>query len=304
MTAGQATTDCNPVGEPDLDCGFGFVFADSAVGLTPDPTPPVIAATLSPPAPNGQNGFYTSDVGVTWSVSDPGSTVTATSGCGPATVSTDTPGATLACSATSAGGTASGAATVKRDASPPTPPAFSGIGAGQIFEQAFLPPGSSVACTASDPTSGIDPSGCVVGGYSSAVGHHTLTGTVRNGAGLTSAGTLDYDVIPTKPAISRLSTARTVRLRRFLRSGVLLHVSVARAGTLLRAVATGPRRSSAARITRAGAGPGRVTLRLKPTRRGRTLLRPRRRTLLKLAVTARPRVGTPLTLRRTVAVRR
>jgi subtilisin family serine protease len=300
MTSGQATTDCNPVGEPDLDCGFGFVFADGVLNLTPDPTPPVITPTLSPAAPEGSNGFYTRDVGLTWSVSDPGSIVTATSGCDPATVSADTPGTTLTCSATSGGGTASKAVTVKRDASPPTVPVLTGI-AAQAYEQAFLPPASSIGCTADDPTSGIDPSGCIVSGYSPAIGRHTLVGTVRNNAGLTAVGSLEYDVIPTKPAISRLTAARTVALSRFLRRGLLARVGVARAGTRLTATLTGRGRVA---LTVRTAGAGRAALRLRPTRRGKALLRPRRRTLLKLVVTAMPRVGAPLTLRRTVVVRR
>jgi hypothetical protein len=59
-----------------------------------------------------------------------------------------------------------------------------------------------------------------------------------------------------------------------------------------------------ARITRGGAGPGRVALRLKTTHRGRALLRSRRRSVLKLSVTAKPRVGARRTLKRTVVVRR
>jgi hypothetical protein len=115
---------------------------------------------------------------------------------------------------------------------------------------------------------------------------------------------LGYDVIPTRPAISRLTAARAMSLSGFLRAGVLARVVVTRPGTLLTGKATGPRRVLVARITRSGAGPGRIALRLKPTRRGRVLLRSRRRTVLKLAVTAKPRVGAPLTLKRTVVVRR
>lgn len=300
MTDAQATTDCNPVGEPDFLCGFGFVFADAALNLFADPTPPVITPVLSPAAPQGGNGFYTSDVGVSWSVSDPGSVVSATSGCDPATVSTDTTGATFACSATSAGGEATQSVTVKRDASPPTVPVFGGIEA-QTYELAFLPAASSVACAASDPTSGLA-GACQVSGHSRALGAHTLVGTATNGAGLTATATLPYTVVATKPAISRSSAPRSIKLKTFLRSGLLAKVSVARARTKLTAELKGP--GGRVALKRLTAGSGRKQLRLRPTRSAKKRLRARRRSVLKLAVTAKPLAGARLTLRRNVVVRR
>jgi subtilisin family serine protease len=299
MTAGQATNDCTLAGDPDVDCGFGFVFADGALSLVPDPTPPVISPSVNPPAPNGANGFHTTGVGVTWSVSDPGSKVTTATGCSPSSIATDTAGVTLTCSATSGGGSASQSVTVKRDASPPAPPTFTGITA-RTFERAFVPAAAAVGCTSADPTSGAT---CTVAGYDAGLGTHTLFATARNGAGLTSTGTLTYTVIRTRPAISRLTAARLVSLRGFLRSGVLARVTVARPGTRLTAVLTGPGGIRVARVVRT-AGAGRASLRLRAARRGRALLRGRRRTPLKLALSSRPKVGLPLTLRRSVVVRR
>jgi hypothetical protein len=305
MTSSQATNECKPLGdEPDSLCGFGFVFADGALSLVPDPTPPVITPVLSPAAPNGLNGFYTGNVNVSWSVTDPGSLVTGTSGCGPATVSADTLGATFECSATSGGGSASQTVTVKRDATTPTVPVFTGGIASRTFERAFLPPASRVGCTASDATSGIDASGCVVSGYSAAIGRHTLVGTARDNAGLTATASLAYVVIRTKPAISLLRAVRAVAQKRLLRSGLLAHVNVTRGGTRLTALLTGPQGVRVARLVRSRAGAGQAGLRLRPTRRGRALLLSRRkRTVLKLWVTARPRVGGTVTLRRGVTVR-
>jgi len=82
-----------------------------------DPTPPVIVPHVAGPLGNG--GWYTGDVTVTWDVSDPQSPVSSTAGCDPVTISADTAGATLTCTATSDGGTASADVTVKRDATPP-----------------------------------------------------------------------------------------------------------------------------------------------------------------------------------------
>jgi hypothetical protein len=83
-----------------------------------DPTPPEIV-----PHVEGKlnNGWYTGDVTVTWSVTDAQSPSSiATSGCDPTAITADTRGTTLTCTATSDGGTASASVTVKRDATPPT----------------------------------------------------------------------------------------------------------------------------------------------------------------------------------------
>ncbi|MGH3370100.1 MAG: hypothetical protein ACRDPR_08865, partial [Nocardioidaceae bacterium] len=68
----------------------------------------------------GDDGWYTSDVDVSWSVVDEESAITGSSGCGAVTQSTDSAGTTYTCTATSAGGTASESVTVKRDATAPT----------------------------------------------------------------------------------------------------------------------------------------------------------------------------------------
>ncbi len=82
-----------------------------------DPTPPVIEPVVS--GTPGNNGWYTSDVTVTWTITDGESAVTSTSGCDAVTITADTAGTTLTCTATSSGGTASASVTVKRDATAP-----------------------------------------------------------------------------------------------------------------------------------------------------------------------------------------
>ena len=80
-----------------------------------DRTPPEVTATVDPAQPDGENGFYTGDVRVNWTVVDRESQPT-TNGCGPVTVDRDTgdSGITLTCTATSAGGMTSKSVTVKR----------------------------------------------------------------------------------------------------------------------------------------------------------------------------------------------
>jgi hypothetical protein len=82
-----------------------------------DTTPPVIAPNIS--GTLGNNGWYTSDVDVSWTVTDPESVIS-TSGCNPITINADTAGQTLTCSATSTGGTNSQSVTIMRDATAPT----------------------------------------------------------------------------------------------------------------------------------------------------------------------------------------
>jgi len=82
-----------------------------------DTTPPNVFSGLSGIV--GGDGWFTSDVDVYWGAWDPDTPVTNWSGCDPTHVTTDTPGTTFTCTATSEGGAASASATIKRDATPP-----------------------------------------------------------------------------------------------------------------------------------------------------------------------------------------
>ena len=108
--------------DPDSDDDGVSDGAEVAAGTDPlappsDTTPPVITPTVT--GTLGNNGWYTSDVNVSWTVTDPNSTVASQTGCGPTTVSTDTASITFTCTATSTGGTASRSVTLKRDATAP-----------------------------------------------------------------------------------------------------------------------------------------------------------------------------------------
>ena len=139
-----------------------------------DTTPPAITPTVS--GTLGANGWYTSNVNVSWAVTDAQSSIGAQSGCGTVAITADTSGATYTCTATSAGGTSSKSVTIKRDATRPaatiTAPAS---GATYALNQSVT---ANYAC--SDALSG--PAGC--------------TGTVANGAGIntSTAGTKTFAV--------------------------------------------------------------------------------------------------------------
>ena len=130
---------------------------DNATGLqrayilTPvDGTAPEITPTVS--GTQGGGGWYRGNVTVSWTVSDPDSPITSTSGCGSTTVTFDTSGATYTCTATSEGGTTSRSVTVRRDSTPPSAsaaPLTSPNGAG------WYAGAVAVRFTGSDSLSGI-----------------------------------------------------------------------------------------------------------------------------------------------------
>lgn len=202
MTDPRTTSDCTAPGLPDLDCGWGFVFADSAVAMAQDTTPPVVGLTGGPAA----GAWATSDISVGWSATDPQSPTEVLSGCVPFTVTTDGE-TTRSCQARSVGGTTTTNATVRRDTVPPAAPTIQGIGATS-YAAGALPAPSAIACTSSDATSGL--SSCVVTGYDPNPGTHTLTAIATDNAGLRSTSTLTYTVAAA-PADAVASVSRPVR---------------------------------------------------------------------------------------------
>src|SRR5690606_16620944 len=78
--------------------GANATFDDLVVTVeSADATAPVITPNVS--GTQGNNGWYTSDVTVTWAVEDEESDITSSTGCAPTTVSTDTDAITLTCEA-------------------------------------------------------------------------------------------------------------------------------------------------------------------------------------------------------------
>lgn len=137
-----ATGSTVPGSQPDIN--GSKVTATYTVTVPADTTAPVITPHVS--GTLGDNGWYTSDVTVTWDVVDNESTISSKTGCDSTTITSDTTGTTLTCSATSAGGTASKSVTIKRDATAPSvqcEPVPTGWQASNV----------TINCTASDATS-------------------------------------------------------------------------------------------------------------------------------------------------------
>jgi hypothetical protein len=104
---------------------------------------------------------------------------------------------TVNCSATDkAGNTASGSFTVTvEDTIAPNNIQFVGnINDGDSFYFGDVP--AQPTCTATDSGSGLNAAGCVVTGYKTTVGTHTLTATATDKAGNPATKTLSYTVKP------------------------------------------------------------------------------------------------------------
>lgn len=169
-----------------------------------DGTPPVITPTVA--GVLGTDDWYTTDVTVTFAVSDPQSAFTASPTCGATNaVTSDTNGVTFTCSASSAGGSSSQSVTVKRDATPPSilgsplpDPNADGWNVGDVTIgytcSDATAPGSGLAtpCPAMDVVSGD--------------GTHTISRSVTDAAGNTSTWSATVSIDGTAPVISGAPT--------------------------------------------------------------------------------------------------
>jgi len=102
------------------EAGNGFFLAATQLSKTvaiTDSTAPVIEPNIV--GTLGSNGWYTSGVTVTWTVTDPESDVTSMTGCDEVNITADQASTDYTCEATSAGGTDHNTVSIKRDATAP-----------------------------------------------------------------------------------------------------------------------------------------------------------------------------------------
>lgn len=167
-----------------------------------DSTPPVITPTVV--GTLGSNGWYTSDVTVSWSVVDGESPITSSSGCDPTTVSSDTPGTTLTCTATSGGGTDSASVTIKRDATAPT---ISGSRSPAANTHGWNNTDVTVTFTCNDATSGV--ASCGPNQTISSEGaNQSASGTAVDNAGNSASATVSgINIDKTAPTVTCSSAA-------------------------------------------------------------------------------------------------
>ena len=174
--------------QDDLGCAVSQTYPLTIIA---DTTPPVITPTVT--GTLGTNGWYTSNVAVSWSVVDNESTITSTSGCQETVITTDTAGTgtTLTCQATSAGGANSQSVTIKRDATAPTL-SCTAASPGPLFVVGG--PGGNVGAGVTDATSGPLASPVSAPANVASVGNKQVSLTGEDRAGNTAAVTCPYRV--------------------------------------------------------------------------------------------------------------
>lgn len=168
-----------------------------------DTTPPVITPHIS--GTMGENGWYVSDVTLSWDVVDPESAIEYTYMCNTRTITYDGSLIEISCSARSAGGYASAKAQFKRDGTAPylgTLVPRTGVdtfGRGQQVASSYScedPAGGSGLAQCSGPV----PSGSNID--TSQAGTFAFTITARDVAGNQSTFTQSYTVTKTDPVIT------------------------------------------------------------------------------------------------------
>lgn len=178
-----------------------FDLFNDGVRFTPagDDTPPAITATVTGTV--GNNDWYTSDIGVNWTVTDAESPIAATSGCGAFTVSVDQQATTYTCTASSGGGEANESVTIKRDAANPVV-AYSGNAGAYTVDQSVV-----IVCSASDATSGLASADCTnVGGdaYTFGVGSSAFSASATDNAGNVGSASTSFTVSVTPATLCNL----------------------------------------------------------------------------------------------------
>lgn len=181
--------------------GTSFELTEDAVRFTPagDDTPPSITASVTGTV--GNSGWYTSNVGITWTVTDDDSEISATSGCNDVSITSDQHAVAYTCIAASDGGSASESVTVKRDAAVPSV-TYSGNAGAYTVDQSV-----NVTCSASDATSGLAATSCAnVAGdaYTFGLGERSFSASASDNAGNFGGASTSFTVSVTPASLCNL----------------------------------------------------------------------------------------------------
>jgi hypothetical protein len=158
-----------------------------------DTTPPDISAGIT--GPLGNAGWYTGDVQVAWTLSEPESWIWGKQGCADADVVTDGQ-TTLSCAASSSGGRVTKSVTIRRDATPPT---VSGAADRAPNANGWYGSDVLVRFACHDALSGVAscPTAVTIGEGSNQSASGTATDVAGNSAGTSVAGLNVDETAPT-----------------------------------------------------------------------------------------------------------
>ena len=186
------------IGSQTASCSYtdggGLTAAASQTYSIIDPSAPVISSTLNPATPDGNNGWYRSDVSLTWTISEPQSPNSLqTTGCVDQAITADQADDRLTPARRPApvDRPREQTITVKRDATAPTVTLIGGPSGDYYFGSVPAAP----TCAAVDSLSGLA-GACVVSGGGTTVGTHEYTATATDNAGNTTTATQPYRVLP------------------------------------------------------------------------------------------------------------
>ena len=194
----------------------GTVYVGSFAGIVhalrapvTDSSAPVIDVTVSP-SPNAL-GWNNTTVNVSWSVTDPESGIASTTGCDTVSVTAETSGATLTCSARNGVGlTNTRSVTIRIDRTGPSI-TFAGNAGTYTVDQSV-----AISCTATDGLSGLASAACPTftgPAYVAGLGSHTLTASAIDNAGNSSTASATFTVTVTYASLCNLSQSFTSESR-------------------------------------------------------------------------------------------
>jgi YVTN family beta-propeller protein len=183
-------------GTPDQDGVYNFTvmaedangfYAEADLSITINLSAPIITPQIS--GALGNNGWYVGNVTLSWTVEDPETPITSTTGCDPVVQSVNTTGTTFTCEATSDGGTSSVSVTIKLDKNKP-------ILKPTINETRPLlnDPTAVGSPNATDSVSGVVSASCEATD-TSVIGYRTIVCTATDAAGNVGINTAGYRVV-------------------------------------------------------------------------------------------------------------
>jgi probable HAF family extracellular repeat protein len=165
-----------------------------------DRTTPMISGSVQ--GTFGANGWYVSDVNVTWTLHDDESGIKSSSGCEAASFALDAQSQSVTCSATNGVNmTESANVTFKRDATPPSV-VYDNVGSYTVDQTI------AITCTAADATSGVASHTCQpINGeaLSFGLGSHTFSASATDNAGLTATASATFSVTVTLGSLAVLT---------------------------------------------------------------------------------------------------